>query len=196
LAVGWRQEAFGEVDAQNLLIAFPLTLIAIGLGVRVIAGEIDRRTLEIAYTVPGGAPRVWLFKLLACAALLLATAALLALVTYLFFTAFPLGALYGAMQAALVYLLLAMGLSTLFRSEATGALVAAVVLVLNGLFTGFGQAQIRFSPFFNPVALPRASAEDLLAWTVQNRIGMVLLAAAIVALAFARAERRETMLAG
>ena len=34
------------------------------------------------------------------------------------------------------------------------------------------------------------------AWTVQNRIGMVLLIAAIAALAFARAENREKILSG
>ena len=37
---------------------------------------------------------------------------------------------------------------------------------------------------------------ELLAWALQNRIGFVLAIAAVTALAFGRAERREKMLAG
>jgi hypothetical protein len=100
----------------------------------------------------------------------------------------------GALQAALFYLVLAMGLATLFRSEAAGAMAVAAVLGLNGLITGFGANPIRASPFWNPHALPDADATELLAWTLQNRIGIVLAMAAIVALTFMRANRRETML--
>jgi hypothetical protein len=98
-----------------------------------------------------------------------------------------------------VYLVLAMALSTLFRSEATGALVTVGVLSLNALFTDFGDSQGRLSPFWNP-AVPslqeQHGAAEVLARTVQNRIAMVLIIAAIVALTFARAERREKMLSG
>ena len=71
LVIGWREEAYTPVDAQNVLIGFPLTVLGIIFGMRIIAGEIDRRTLEIAYTVPGGTHRVWLAKLLAAFLLLL-----------------------------------------------------------------------------------------------------------------------------
>ena len=54
VVLGWRDTSWDAVDAQNTLIGFPLTVLASGLGVRIIAGEIDRRTLEIAYTVPAG----------------------------------------------------------------------------------------------------------------------------------------------
>jgi hypothetical protein len=60
LLVGWRQRGFEPVNAQALM-GLPLAVIAIGLGVRVIANEIDRRTLEIAYTVPGGCHRIFLY---------------------------------------------------------------------------------------------------------------------------------------
>jgi hypothetical protein len=194
---GWRpQGAFTEPEAQGLLIGFPLALLAIGLGVRVIAGEIDRRTLEIAYTVPGGAQRAWLAKLTAAVGLLMAAELLLAAFTFIFLTDFPPSALYGALQAALFYLVLAMALSALFKSEATGALVTVALLVANGVVTGFGASQLRISPFWNPEALRSADPADLLAWTLQNRVGFILVIVAVAALAFGRAERRESMLSG
>src|SRR5690606_25906775 len=140
---GSQGEAFAAGSAQGTLIGLPLALLAAFLGMRIIAGEIDGRSLEIAYTVPGGCERVWWAKLLACTLILLVSEAILAAVTFVFFTPFPPGALYGAMQAALFYLVLAMGLATLFRSEAAGAMGVAAVLALNGVITGFGANQAR-----------------------------------------------------
>jgi ABC-type transport system involved in multi-copper enzyme maturation permease subunit len=197
-------QAFGEgrgysvYNAQGVM-SMPLVVLAIALGARVIAGEADRRTLEIAYTVPGGAQRIWTAKLLSAAFWLAVALLLLVVVTYLFLTAVPFSAVYGAYQAALVYLVLATGLSAVTRSEVTGVLVTIAVLFLNGLFTGFGDFQLRISPFWNPLMLTRRNdvdPADVLTWTVQNRIFMVLLLAALIALAYARAERREKMLAG
>jgi len=196
LLVGWRQIAFEEASAQNTLIGLPLIVLAIGLGVRIIAGEMDRRTLEMVYTVPGGAHRVWLAKLAAAVMILSCAACLLGIVTYAFFTSFPLGALYGAMQGAIFYLVLAMAWAALFKSEITGAMATVAVLLLNGLLTGFGQGQIRISPLFNALAVRGTNPADLLASTVQNRIGFVLAIAAVTLLAFARAERREKLLGG
>ena len=193
IVFGWHEDDYVPADAQNLLIALPLTLLAIGLGVRVVAGEIDRRTLEIAYTVPGGAHRVWLAKLAAAALLLFVAELPLAGATYLFCSEYPLGALYGALQAATFYLVLAMALSTLFRSEAAGALVTAALLVV--IFP-FQQSDVRLSPFWNPVKLVEADPEQILAWTTQNRIGFALAIAALVVLAFGRAENRESLLSG
>ncbi|MEN8164997.1 MAG: hypothetical protein ABFS37_12770, partial [Acidobacteriota bacterium] len=105
-----------------------------------------------------------------------------------------LGALYGSLQAAVFYLVLSMGLAVLTRSEITGALAAAVVLSINGVFTGFGGNQLRVSPTFNPLRLSGTAPEIVVAYTVQNRIGIVLAIAALAALAFVRADRREKLL--
>ena len=189
-------EGFEPHSAQGVLIGAPLTVLAVFLGMRIIAGEIDGRTLEIAYTVPGGCERVWWTRLRASVLVLIAAEALLAVFTYAFFVPFPWEALYGAMQAALFYLVLSMGMATLFRSEAAGAMAIAAVLAFNGLITGFGDNQVRISPFWNPHAIEDADPTELLAWTLQNRIGIPLVMAAILALAFMRANRRERMLGG
>jgi len=198
LLVGWTATGYTAPNAQVSVIGLPLPVLAVLLGVRIISGEVDRRTLEIAYTVPGGAHRVWLGKLAAAWAILVAGLVLLAVVTWVFFTEYPWGALYGALQAATFYLVVSMTLSAVFRSEATGALVTAVILILNGVLTGSGEVDVmtRVSPFFNPGYLEQRGADtaDLLAWTVQNRVGYALAIAAVVALGFARAERREKML--
>jgi ABC-type transport system involved in multi-copper enzyme maturation permease subunit len=189
-----REESFEAVDAQNTLIGVPLVVLAVGLGVRIIAGEMDRRTLEIAYTVPGGAHRVWVGKIAAAVGLLLVAEVLLAVASWVIFTSFPLVALYGALQAAAFYLAAAMAFAALSRSEITGAMATAALLGANGFITAFGERQVRVSPFFNPLAIEDASASDLFAWTIQNRIGFVLAIAAVTALAFSRAERREKLL--
>ena len=187
-------EGFGPAAAQGALIGLPLTLLAAFLGIRIIAGEIDGRNLEIAYTVPGGCERVWWAKLFASVLILVTSEVLLAGVTFTFFTPFPWSALYGAMQAALFYLVLSMAMATLFRSEAAGAMGTAAILGFNGLLSGFGEQQVRISPFWNPYALEDADPIELFAWTLQNRIGIPLAMVAILALAFMRANRRERML--
>lgn len=194
LVMGWQVAAFEPSSVQNVLVGFPMMVLAIGLGVRIIADEMDRRTLEIAYTVPGGAHRVWLGKLAAAVGLLLAAEFVLAGVTFALFAPVTPGALFGALQAAVFYLVLSMGLAVLTRSEITGALAAAVVLSLNGLFTGFGGNQLRVSPTFNPLSLRSVPAETVVAFTVQNRVGVFLAILVLAALAFARAERREKLL--
>jgi hypothetical protein len=191
LVVGWRPEDFLPGDAQTVLIGFPLVVLGVFLGIRVMAGEIDQRTLEIAYTVPGGTHRVWLNKLAAALVLLVTAEILLAVATLVFCTSYPPGALYGALQAAVFYMVLGMGLSALTKSEATGAMLSIGVLIANFPFQA---GNTRVSPFFNPTRLDDNIAADVLAWTVQNRIGFLLVIAAITVLSFARAERREKML--
>lgn len=194
LLAGWRTENFAPADAQSGLIGLPLYVLAIGLGIRIIAGEIENRTLEVTYTVPGGVQRVWLSKLCAAVLPLVAAELVLAAITAAFFTPFPLTALYGALQGAVFYLVLAMGLGALLRSEITAALVVSVVLFLNGLMTGFGELQTRLSPFFNPLAANQENQSEVLAWTIQNRIGVALVIGALIALSCVRAERREELL--
>jgi ABC-type transport system involved in multi-copper enzyme maturation permease subunit len=192
LLVRWRPEAYTPADAQNVLIGFPLVVLAVGLGVRIIAGEIDRRTLEIAYTVPGGAHQVWLGKLGGALLLVVAAELLLGVTVWVFCTEFPpLSTLYGALQAAVFFLVLAMALSALFKSEAAGALVTALGLVGAWLVQS---GNVRISPFWNPLNLSDSDPSNVLAWTAQNRIGFVLATLALVLLAFGRAENREKLL--
>lgn len=189
-------EIIAPEEAQGVLLAVPMTALAVFMGIRIIGGEIDDRSLEIAYTVPGGCERLWYAKLFAAVAVLLCSEVLLGLSVYAFFTPYPLAALYGALQASCFYLILALAFATLFRSEAAGAMATVLVLGLNGLITDFGDNQIRISPFWNPYALTDADPTELFAWTLQNHIGMLLAMVAILSLAFMRANRREQMLSG
>src|SRR5262245_43877889 len=194
LLVGWRDARFVSADAQNYLIGLPLYVLAIGLGVRLIAGEIEQRTLEVTYTVPGGARRVWVSKLAAATLPLLAAGALIAVITAAFFTPYPISSLYGALQGALFYLVLSMGLGALLKSELTATLIAGITLFVNGFVSGFGDVQRRWSPLFNPLGVDDPSSSTVLAWTIQHRIGVALLILALVLLSCVRAERREQLL--
>ena len=195
LLFGGSETGFEPAAAQNILIGMPVSALAMFLGGRIIAGELDESTLEIAYTVPGGAHRVWLGKLAAAALILLASLSLMTVLTYAFFTAFPVGqTLYGATQGAVFCLALGMGFATLFRSETSGAVATIGVFGMAVSFPPLFVLLFRISPFWNPLTVEGADAEQLLAMAVRNRIGYALIIAAIVALTFARAERREKML--
>ena len=196
LLVTGPKTGFEPAAAQNILIGMPVAGLAVFLGGRIIAGELDEHTLEIAYTVPGGAHRVWLGKLAAAGLILLASLSLMAVLTFAFFTAFPVvQTLYGAAQGAVFYLVAAMAFAALFQSEAAGAMATMALLALN-LRMEYLSVELRISPFWNPLAAEGADADQLLAMAFQNRIGIALTIAAIVALTFARAERREKMLSG
>lgn len=194
MAMGWQETAFSASSVQTTLIGFPLMILAIGLGVRIIAAELENRTLEISYTIPGGAARAWTAKLLAAAGLLLACELLLSLCCETLFLPVGLSAFYGAFQESIFYLVVGMALAVWSRSQITGLMLSTLVFVMNFFLTGFGSHPMRVSPTFNPMALRHLSPQDVLAFTVQNRIGMALLIVAIVSLSFSRAQRRERML--
>jgi len=193
ILLGWREGKIEPVNAQALM-GFPLAVIAIGFGIRIIAGEIDGRTLEIAYTVPGGCHRIWLAKLAASVCLLLISEALLAIVVLVFFIpSVPFVSLYGALQASVFYLILGMAFSAFFRSEITGAMATVAVFTLNAMI-GFEDFQLRISPFFNPLVIQGMDSDQLFAQTLQNRIFFIILIVGITLLTFSRVERREKML--
>ena len=181
-------------DAQTRMMGLPLAIIGIFLGLRIIAGEINARSIEIVYTVPGGAEKVWWIKFFAAILILIPTEILLALGTWFVFTEFAFEALYGALQSGVFFIVIAMGFSTLFRSEVGGAIASVALLAFFGLASNFGGNQARWSPFFNPYAIPNEDFSTLLAWTIQNRIAMFLLMIGILSLAFMRGNRRERLL--
>lgn len=188
---------FNEIhysEIQGDILALPMVLVAIVLGLRLIAGEITGRTLEIIYTVPGGCERVWWSKIIAALLILLPLEIMLAVGAWFIFEPFPLLMLYGAMQAAVFYLLVAMGFAVLFRSEVGGGIAVFALLMFNGLVSGFGGNQIAASPFFNPWMIEDAEFSQLLASTVRNYIAFILIDIAILALTFMRSNRREKLL--
>lgn len=195
LLTAGRLPTFEPAAAQNTLIGVPVAILGVFLGGRIVAGELDQRTLEIAYTVPGGTPRVWFGKLAAAVLMLFVSLSLMAAVTFTFFTGFPVvKTLYGAAQAAVFYMVTAMGLGSLFRSETAGALGTTALLGVEASVVGSIARGLRLSPFWNPLTAEVADADRLLAMAVQNRTGTALAIAGIVALTFVRAERREKML--
>lgn len=191
LLLGWRTKGFTAEDAQNFLIGAPLYCLAIGLGVRIIAHEIEQRTLEVGYTIPGGARRVWLSKMIAASGLLLVIEMPLALGTSVFFTAFPALAFYAAFQGAVFYLVVAMWAGAWLKNELAAVLFTLIIGAINLNMTGS-----RWSPLFNPLESTEAGADELLAWSLQNHIGFALVIIIMAALAFSRADRREQLLAG
>ena len=188
---------FNEIsvnDIQGDILAVPMVLVGMVLGLRLIAGEISGRTLEIIYTVPGGCERVWWSKIIASILILLPLEIMLAIGAWFIWQPFPLLMLYGAMQAAVFYMLVAMGFAVLFRSEVGGGIAVFALFMFNGLVTGFGNNQIVVSPFFNPWMLEGVEYADVIARTFQNRIGYVFFSLAILALTFMRSNRREKLL--
>ena len=208
LVVGWLAahtllEQFNVINSitaaevQNRLLGVPIALLSTALGLRIIAGEINARTIEIIYTVPGGANRVWTIKLLASMTMIAVVELALALYTWFYFTHFPIEALLGAFLTGHFFLVVAMGFSALFRSEVSGAIVSALLLGVCFLFlsgSGMDEQMKVFFPFFNPYASSIDESTNVLAMILQNRIGYFLVILGIICLAYMRGERREKLL--
>lgn len=186
---------FNPSDAQNALIGGPVYLLAIAIGMQVISLEIESRTLEVCYTVPGGAQRIWLSKLAAALLLLVPAILMLAVYTWFAFTEFPLATLYRVLQGAIFYLVLSMGAGALFRNKMTAGMACVVFMFFNGVLTGFGDNPTRYSPLFNPSGLTATmSAQELFYFLLQNHIGYAMIIVMLIVLTFSRTERRELML--
>jgi len=182
--------SFTPVDTQNNLIGFPLYCLAIGIGIRIIAHEIEKRTLEVCYTVPAGAKRVWLSKLFSASILILIAEIPLAVSISFFFTSTPISALYGAFQGAIFYLVLSMWAGVILRSELMAAMISFLILFLDlSAVTG------RWSALFNPLKYADSSAEEILAWSFQNYLSVSIVIIIIASVSFALAEKREKLLA-
>ncbi len=197
LLMGWRETRIEAANVQRL-IGLPLVIYAIGLGIRIIASEVDRRTLEVAYTVPGGSHRIWLAKMTASFCLLLISEVLLAIFTLVLFTSFPFVLFYGALQAAVFYMVAGMAFAAFFRSEISGAMATTLLLVINIIIQSGGINMVshinhRISPFFNPLTFD-SNMTEVSAYTIQNRILFIIVISAITLLTFSRVERREKML--
>ena len=193
--LGWRSPHFTPDEAQVGLIGLPLVVLGILLGARVIAGEVEQRRIEVAYSVPRAAARTCAAKLAGASVLITGSAVLLGIVTHLWFTPCSVYTIYGALQGALFYTMLSMAAAVLLHSEVAGAMVATAMLGLNGLITGFGSAQLRLSPLWNPTGI-EAAQSDVLAWTIQNRTLVLLVSATLLWVAFAAANERERVLRG
>jgi ABC-type transport system involved in multi-copper enzyme maturation permease subunit len=195
IAIGENSDGFQSDDAQNLLIGVPLCFLAIAIGMQIISSEIEQRTLEVCYTVPGGAQRIWLAKL--AAGLLILVAAEIISGTYVrfVFTDYPPAALYRSLQGAVFCLALSMALGALFKNKMTAGMASVIIFFLSGAVTGMGDNPTRYSPYFNPLRLTQSmSSQELLYWLLQNHIGFAMVIVTIVILTFSRAERREVML--
>ena len=184
------QVSFSASDAQNELIGLPIYLLSIGLGVGIIAKEIEKRTLEVAYTIPGSAQRLWVLKLLAASAIIVLSEMLLAVITYLFFTDFSFGVLYRVFQGALFFLVVSIAFGALMRNELAAGLMSALILI--AIFPSFHDK--RWSPLFDPTSIDASELSQTVPWLIQNHIGIGLLILGVLSLAFYRAERREVLL--
>ncbi len=182
-----------DPSGAMMFTGFPLGLVAIGLGIRLIAGEIDSRTLEIAYTVPGGCHRIWVAKIAACLAMLFVSDVLLAVFTMIFFMPVSTGTFYGAFQGAVFYMVAAMSFSAFFRSAISGAMVTVIPFAVN-IMVVMGRAQLRISPFFDSAAIKNMDSSQVIAHSIQNRIFFIILIFTLTLLTFTRVERREKML--
>ena len=152
--------------------------------------EIEQRTLEVSYTVPGGSRRGWISKLIAVTLLLLCVEVLLVLATSLFFNDFTVSAIYGAFQGAVFFLVFAMWAGALVKNE----LVAVLLTLCVGYFN-MTSTSSRWSPLFNPIEVIGVGTGELFAWSIQNHVGFAILILGIAFLAFSRADRSEVMLA-
>jgi len=201
LWAGWH-ESFTADMVQNSLIGFPLYCFAIACGVRVVAADIEQRTLEVALSASGGAWQIWTVKTLAatllmgCSLLIMSLACWLLFTTFLstsfLSTAFPWGALIGVGKALLFFLILSVYVGSRIKSE-----LPALVIMLGVLAFGLAQSDQFWSPLFNPLntsMIEQYSTYQIATWTQRNHVLCATLLALIVWLLHSRSEHSEQLI--
>ncbi|MEW5251326.1 hypothetical protein [Microbulbifer discodermiae] len=154
----WMENGYDLRQVQNQLIGFPAYLIAVLLGARLIAREVDKRTLEVAYTLPRGIGFVWWQKMWAASLLLCICTLCLALAAALL-RPYPGWILLQALAGTIFYFILACVLGTWLRSEFSAQLLAFVALGFNLL-----ASQNHWLPLFNPLRLEDVDSHQQ--WTM------------------------------
>ena len=187
--MGWKQGGFELVDVQNRLMGYPLYLMAIGIGVGLIANEVEKRTLEVSFTLPGGAARIWINKLIAASFLIIVAEFILAFCTWIFFTGITSGIIIRVFQGAIFYLVLAMTAGAFFKNSLIAGIVTCFVLFINSYFTNRS-----WSPVFNPLTINNLSTGDLMQLIIRNHFIIVLAIFVMALLTFLRIEQREALL--
>jgi ABC-type transport system involved in multi-copper enzyme maturation permease subunit len=187
--VGWKQGGFDPIDAQNRLMGYPLYLMSIGIGSALIAGEIEKRTLEVSFTLPGGSAKIWVNKLIAVTFLIITAELILALCASLFFTSITGGMLIRVLQGAIFYLVLAMAAGALFKNSLIASIAVSFILLANSYFI-----DVPWSPIFNPLILNNLETSELMQLMVQNHFIVIMAVTILALLTFLRAEQREALL--
>lgn len=180
------QLTFSIRDVQNELIGLPLYLLAIGLGVGIIAKEVEQDTLEVVYTIPGSIKNFWLIKLVSTVIILLITEVILAVICSAIFTSFPLPLLYSVFQGAVFFLVLAMFFGVLMKNQLAAAVFTSFIFFI--LYTKFDGW--KWSPVFNPLLDHNTSYAEI----TQNHIANLLMIIILSHLAFFKSQNRENFL--
>lgn len=189
-ALGSGPIPYSPADAQNELIGLPIYFLSIGLGVRIVASEVEKRTLEVAYTLPSGAGDIWRWKIISSLVIILWAIALLAVTTWIFFTPYPIDVLYRVMQGALFFLVFSMSAGALLGTELIAALVSgALLLTLYPQFYG-----VRWSPIFDPLFADVYDNTKISFWLFQNYVWVLTITVLIGLYTFFRVEQREHFL--
>jgi len=196
LWAGWHENFTADM-VQNSLIGFPLYCFAIACGVRVVAADIEQRTLEVALSASGGAWQIWTVKTLAAALLLGCSLLIMSLACWLLFsnfssTEFPGLALIGVGKALLFFLILSVYMGSRIKSE-----LPALVIMLGLLAFGLAQSDQFWSPLFNPLNTSineQYSTYQIATWTQRNHVLCATLLALIVWLLHSRSEHSEQLI--
>lgn len=193
----FREEPWDPVSFYNRTILVPCLLPAVAFGMTSVLAERDDRHLEMTFASPGGRYLVWSFRLVA-----LAVAALVSCLVLAAGTRLLVGPEIPALPAALhafVPVLMAVSvacfLALLLNGTSAAGLVTAGLLAVSALFLRH-LASGRFDPFLNPFH-PPDGLRDPHAWlrlVVFNRMLLLCVTAAAVALALGLLQRRERLL--
>ncbi len=197
----WLMNAFGDgdpygpLDVQNMILAVPGVFLAILLGMQLVLQERETGTIEVMFAISRSRYRVWLLKALTVYIAIFILQLMLAILTYVTITDFPfLPVLLNSMIPALLFGNMTVLFSIVTRSTNGGALLASIVLFLVFFFQGVLNPGL-FYPFLNLQELAQdLPHEEYLRIAVINRLMMLGIAFALLALALRRTNARERLL--
>lgn len=183
-------------DALPPLLMIPMTVLAIFLGMQVIAAEKDKRTLETMFTIAGSPYKIWLIRFGTLHFILLLFTFGLATLTYFTFLDLPVvGATLHAYAPVYLICNLTIYFAIKFRSGLGAAMVTAGTVLLSLMLSGI-LGDTRFFLYFNAYADPprQIGPETWNLWMWQNKIGVFVLGSLLLFFSLRGLLRRERLL--
>ena len=185
-------EGFNASDARIILVEIPGTVLAIYLTMDLLARERDHQTLETLFGTASSHYAIWMVRLLALYAVLVATLLVISTVGYFFFAEFPFVrvALNAFLPAFLVANLTFM-YSVYVRGANTAAMLASASLFVV-LLSAELLAETSFWLFLDPFRPPLGTNNPYwLERVLLNRLGIFAIGCLFAFLGLRRMEQRR-----
>ncbi len=185
-------ERIGEEGIFNLLLIFPGIALIFYPSMSLVTSEIENRTIEMIFCTPDARYKVWISRIFTLFLFVTFIIFILCSLSFVFISDFPFwGYFFHSLFPSIFLSTMIIMLSIIFRSSNAAGLVS-LVIILFLMITYPPLSKTGFNLFMNPYVKPPNT--DFSSWASiiwYNRIGILVLSAAMLYYSFFMLNKRE-----